>query len=189
MSFAKTLSIEIKKHSYYKDGAIVALSSILIGLCSLAAIPLTVSPVPIAFQNILILFLSLTLGSRRATAAVFLFLVQGAMGLPVFALGKAGWLVFFGPTGGYLIGYLIAAYVTGRIGEKVQRKTLPAAFLAISAGYAAIYLCGGAYLSALIGVKQAFSVGVLPFLVGDLFKAILALKFLQWTGWNKSSCR
>lgn len=189
MSFAKTLSIEIKKDSYYRDGAIVLLSSILIGLCSLIAIPVAFSPVPIAFQNTLILFLALNLGSRRAAAAVFLFLFQGAMGLPVFALGKAGWLVFFGPTGGYLIGYLIAAYVTGLIGEKIQRKTLPSAFLAMSAGSAIIYFCGYAYLSSIIGAAQAFTLGVVPFLIGDLFKLVLALKVVQWTGWNKSSCR
>ncbi|MBS0625727.1 MAG: biotin transporter BioY [Verrucomicrobia bacterium] len=189
MSFAKTVSLEMKKDSIYRDGAIVLLGSILIGLCSLIAIPLPMTPVPIAFQNIVILMMALLLGSKRGSAAVFCFLVQGAMGLPVFALGKAGILTFLGPTGGYLIGYLVAAYVTGLIGEKLQRRTLPMALASLSAGLGIIYLLGTAYLSSFVGIQQAFTLGVLPFLAADVFKLVLSMKVLQWIGWNKSSCR
>ena len=189
MSFTKTLSAESKNAFLFREGMIVILMSILIGLCSQIAVPLPFNPVPMVFQNILILFLSIFLGSRRTFAAVLCFLTQSAVGLPVLALGKGGLLMFIEPTGGYLVGYLIAAFMTGFIVEKIQKKTLPVALLALLAGSGIIFATGAAYLSTFVGIKQAILIGIVPFLIGDLFKIVAALKLLQWTGWNKSSCR
>jgi len=185
MSYVKTLTLEHPKTvSFLRDITIVILSSILIGLFGKVAIPLPFSPIPIATQPTLILLLSVLLGRKRAVAAVFAFLVQGAMGMPVFAQGLGGIAVLLGPRGGYLIGYLAAAFAVSYIIEKCKEKTLLNASLAMAAGNLVIYLCGASYLSTFLGLQKALLVGVAPFIVGDLIKLAAGIKFLQWTGWN-----
>src|ERR1700674_1128563 len=102
----KTLVIrEEKIFSFLSSATLVILSSILIGLFAKVSIPLPFTPVPLATQSGVVLILAVLLGSKRAFAAVLLFLMQGAAGLPVFIKG-AGIAYLIGPTGGYLIGYL-----------------------------------------------------------------------------------
>jgi biotin transport system substrate-specific component len=186
MYYAKTLAYEQKaSSSFTRDLLLVLLTSIGIGLAGAIAIPLPFSPVPLAIQGSLILLSAVFLGPKRAAAAVFLFLTQGAMGLPVFAGAVGGVAKFFGPTGGYLIGYLIAAYTTGTILEKWQGRTLTQAFLAMAAGTAILYLFGASYLSLFLGWKKALLVGVAPFIIGDFLKTLMALQTLRWVGWNK----
>src|SRR3989338_11340237 len=162
--------------SFLKNGAIVLLSSFLIGLLGQVAIPLPFTPIPIVTQCQAILLLSILLGSQRAAAAVALFLMQGAMGLPVFANGAAGLAILMGPRGGYLIGYLVAAYVVGALMERVKERSVMQTFLALCLGNGIVYLLGAAYLSSFLGVKKALLLGVAPFLLGDLLKNIACLK-------------
>jgi len=166
-------------HSWIKDGLIVVLSSFLIALCANVAIPLPFTPVPIAVQGSLILFIAALLGSQRAVAAVSLFLFQGLIGLPVFAHGTSGFLILLGPTGGYLIGYLIAAFVTGWIVERVREKTPLSFFLAMGAGNLVIFLVGAAWLSQFVGVSSALILGVAPFIAGDLLKLLVSARLLK----------
>lgn len=169
------------RNTITRDFALVALACFAICLSGQISIPLWFTPVPLVTQNAMVLLMAVLLGSRRGLAATFAFLAQGAMGLPVFAKGAAGLHCFFGPTGGYLIGYLIAAFVVGLIAERKQN-----AILALTVGNLIIYACGMSYLSTFVGLNKAFLLGVAPFLLGDLMKTIAALKILQWTGWNKS---
>lgn len=176
MSQTRTLSLE---KTVAHDVLLVLLASFAICLSGKISIPLWFTPVPLATQSIVVLLLAIFLGSRRATAATFLFLVQGAMGLPVFSTPTG----LFGPTAGYLIGYLAASFLTGFLAER--NKTLANALLAILAGHAAIYLCGVSYLSTFLGFKKALLLGAAPFLLGDLLKTIAALHILKWARWDK----
>lgn len=183
MSYAKPFAVETSKPvSFARDAAIVILASLVIGLFAKISIPLPFTPVPIGTQNSVILLMAAFLGARRAAAATFAFLVQGAAGFPVFAGGVGGMGKFFGPTGGYLIGYLAAAFVVGLLIEKYKEKTVSKTFFALAAGHAFIYLFGAAYLSAFVGFQKALLLGVAPFLVGDLLKIVASLKILNWIG-------
>ena len=157
-------------------GAVV-IASLLLSLAGPLAIPLPFTPVPLALAPHLCLFLALTLGKTRASLVVLGYLLQGAMGLPVFALGASGVLHLIGPRGGYLIGYLAATYLTGYLVEK-NRSTRCVA-LSLIAGNAVIYLFGAAQLSLFFGVSSACTLGVLPFLAGDGLKIVALLTFFK----------
>ncbi len=185
--FANMVRREIEyPFSFARNAVVVLLSSLLIGLLGQIAIPLPFTPVPIVTQLQAILLLSVLIGSRRAASAVLLFLVQGAMGLPVFANGAAGIAKLVGPTGGYLIGYLFAAFLVGWIMEKWREKSLAKAGLAMISGNLLVYVLGAGYLATFIGFQKAILLGVAPFLIGDAFKIGLCLKILQWMKWGKS---
>lgn len=171
------------ERSTTRDFAIVLLASFIICLSGHISIPLWFTPVPLATQNSMVLLMAALLGARRGGAAAFVFLAQGALGLPVFSTGAAGFAKFFGPTGGYLIGYLIAAFVVGYIAEK--RKSIASAVGALTVGNLIVYICGASYLSTFVGASKAFALGVAPFLIGDLIKTLASLKILQWAGWSK----
>lgn len=161
------------------DILVVSVASLLIGVTGHLAIPLPFTPVPFAFQAQVILFLSVCLGSQRAMAAVALFLLQGAIGLPVFSPGAIGMVKLIGPTGGYLFGYLAAAFVTGWLSERVKEKTTLSLFSSMVAGNLVIFLFGVSWLSQFLGWKEAFMYGLLPFIVGDFLKVVLATKILK----------
>jgi biotin transport system substrate-specific component len=153
--------------------------SLLISLFGPISLRLPFTPVPVVVQPHICLFLGALLGSRRGAAAVLLFLLQGIAGLPVFSLGRSGLMHMFSPTGGYLVGYLFAAWMTGYILERVRSPSPKIAALAMSVGNLVIYAFGLPHLAMFVGVKPAFLLGMLPFLVGDLVKLILAYQALR----------
>lgn len=163
----------------YRDVCIVLLASILIALSGAISIPLWFTPIVLTTRNTLVYMLAVSLGSRRASLATLAFLVQGLIGFNVFAGSMAG------PHGGYLIGYLAAAFVTGLIIEKCKEKTGLNAFMAMVAGNLVTYACGAGYLATFIGLKQALLLGVAPFILTDLFKIFAGVKILQFLGWDK----
>jgi len=124
-------------------------------------------------------FLSLAvslLGGGLGALSQIIYVILGVIGLPVFSGGKAGLGVFMGPTGGYLIGFIAGAYVTGKIVEVRERPGLVWIVLAMLAGTATVYTLGVLQL-VLIGklsVEKAAAVGVLPFLPGDALKIAAA---------------
>jgi biotin transport system substrate-specific component len=171
--------ISQRQSSWMKDLSLIAIGSILLALCAPLSIKLPFTPVPIALAPQLCLALGAILGRNRGSLAVLGFLLQGAMGLPVFALGTSGLLHFVGPTGGYLFGYVAAAYVTGYLIEKRGERSNSKTFLALAAGNAIIYLFGIAHLSLFIGFKSAVLLGMLPFLLGDALKLLLTYKGIK----------
>lgn len=169
-----------KKHSWLRSAGLVILSSFLIGLFAKVAIPLPFTPVPIATQGFVILILSVLLGSKRAPAAVLCFLAQGAAGFPVFAGGVGGMAKLFGPTCGYLFGYLAAAFLVGYLSERMVNRTPMKIFGVMAAGNAMFFLFGVPYLAVFVGLKNALLLGLAPFVVGDLVKLVASVKILQW---------
>ncbi len=168
-----------KENVWFKEIAIVLGASIVMALAAPLAIRLPFTPVPIVLQSHVILLMAALLGSRRGTLAVLAFLAQAAVGLPVLASGKFGPLVFVGPTGGYLLGYVVGAYLVGLLMEKCKTRTAAKTFGALSAGSIAIYFFGMVHLAGFIGYQKALLLGVVPFILGDLVKTIVCVRLLK----------
>jgi len=133
-------------------------------------------PVPMTLQVLACLTLAGMFGGRLAGAMIGLYLLEGALGLPVFANAPArgvGLAYLVGPTGGYLAGFLIAAIVAGAWIHRGRLAVLPTV-LKMLAGLAIIYGLGVVWLAQFTGWQSVMAVGVLPFLVGDVIKVLLA---------------
>jgi biotin transport system substrate-specific component len=159
--------------------ALILAFSLVIALSAQIAFPIPFSPVPITMQTLTVLLTGILLGSRLGTLTLLAYLAEGIAGLPVFAFGTSGIAVLFGPTGGYLIGFAVAAGLVGFLAERGWDRRRVTTFLAMIVGNLAIYACGagwlGFYLSSL---SEAIMVGVLPFLIGDAMKIALAVILL-----------
>lgn len=158
----------------------------MIALSAQVAIPLPFSPVPITGQTCAVLLVGALLGSRRGMLSVLAYLAEGAMGLPVFAGGGSGpaWLV--GPTGGYLLGFVAAAWVVGWLCEHLGDRSVAGMVVVMLPGSATIYLIGLPWLAHFVGVDKALTLGLIPFLPGDLIKIALAVSVLS-AGWRLGS--
>lgn len=154
------------------------------GLLTLSAkIQVPFFPVPMTLQTLVVLLLGLAYGSVLGAATVLAYLAEGALGLPVFAgtPGKGlGLAYMLGPTGGYLLGFALAAGVAGWIAE--YRPGLPGLVSAVAAGTLAIYVPGLLWLATFVGIEQAIAVGLVPFVWADLAKGALAIA-LGTAGW------
>ena len=165
-----------------RAAGLVIVFSLFIAACAQFAI--YIGPVPITGQTFAVLLTGALLGSRLGTAAVIAYLVEGALGLPFFAGAGGGILRFFGPTGGYLIAFPCAAYVTGVFAEHGWDKNYWYAVTAMGVGSLIILIIGGVWFSVITTTPPdaAFKIAVWPFLAGDLIKIALAAAVLP-TGW------
>jgi len=153
----------------------VVIASAFVALSAQAYMELRVGPVPITGQTFAVLLVGATLGSRLGAAALLLYLAQGIAGLPVFAGGNAGWAYFTSsPTSGYLIGFVIGAFVTGWLCERGWDRHVLLTALAMVAGNLAIYLAGVIRLADFVGWEGVWVAGVQPFLAGAVAKIALA---------------
>lgn len=149
--------------------------SLLLGLFAKVQIPLPFTPIPLAFQSFIVLLLGAFLGPKKGSLAVLLFIAQGLGGMPVFAAGKLGLAHLAGPAGGYVVGYVVAAFLTGSLVGCSARRN----FLALTVGSLAIYLLGAAHLAQFIGMKRAVFAGMVPFVPGDFIKILVATSLLS----------
>jgi biotin transport system substrate-specific component len=159
-----------------REAVTSALLAALLAASAWIAIPL--GSVPVTLQVFVVLLAGLLLTPRGAFAAVGVYLLLGAAGLPVFAGGLGGPGVLAGPTGGYLLGFLLAApLVAWSRRWRGAPSRIAADGLALAAGIAAIYLVGWVQLAAVTGMGAiaAFAVGVAPFLAVDALKGVAAL--------------
>ncbi|MCJ7728792.1 MAG: biotin transporter BioY [Sedimentisphaerales bacterium] len=164
------------------DAIVVICGSLVVALSAQIRIYLAFSPVPITAQTFAVLMLGALLGSRRGGLAMLVYLVEGALGLPVFAAG-VGLAALFGPTGGYLVGFVAAAYLVGKLAERGWDRRIVTTVAAMIVGNAVLHLFGFTWLAVLTDVKTAFITGVYPFILGDLLKVALAAAALP-TGWK-----
>ena len=158
------------------------IGSFLLAISSKVQIPLT--PVPVTLQTLVLLVMSMFLGWRGAVGATSLYLFQGAIGLPVFAHG-GGFIILFGPTGGYLFGFLIASLVVGYLAEKGWDKSVVLTFTSMTIGTLIIYLFGVIWLSYLKNLNTALVFGLLPFITPDILKICLGTCLVS-AGWEIS---
>jgi biotin transport system substrate-specific component len=173
----------IKPSSRWLEIPLLAGFNLVLVLSSYLAFNLPFSPVPITGQTFAVLVIGMTLGRARGTAVVLAYLVEGACGLPVFAGGLAGLPYLFGPTGGYLIGFVAATYAMGYLAERGWHKSLWKALPAMIAGEIVIYACGLAWLAHFVPNGALIATGLLPFLPGAAFKIAAASAVLP-TAWR-----
>ncbi len=155
----------------------MVLASLMAALTAVGAyLHIPIGPVPIVLSTLFVLLSGLLLGSRWGLASMALYLLVGAIGIPVFAGGKGGLAHFFGPTGGYLFGYVLASWATGLISERA-RGVLIVDILAVLVGSLAIYALGIPWLKIVTQLSwpRTLMVGMVPFLIGDAVKASVAL--------------
>ena len=147
-------------------------------------------PVPITGQTFAVLLVGTTLGALRGALSMVLYIALGAFGLPVFSQSSAGLDVIAGPTGGYLIGFVLAALLTGWLAQRSWDRKVVGAGVAFLAGTVVIYAVGLPWLSVALGQLGApndlgatLQAGLMPFIPGDIVKAIAAgvLLPVTWT--------
>ena len=134
-------------------------------------------PVPMTMQTFVVLALGAALGARLGGATVLLYLAQGAIGLPVFSQG-GGAAYLFGPTGGYLVGFFVAATVVGWLAQRGWDRRITTTALAMLAGQIIIFAFGLAWLAGIVGFDKVIALGLTPFLWGEGFKLALGVAIL-----------
>ncbi len=159
------------------------LASLMAALTAVGAyLSIPIGPVPIVLSSLFVLLSGLLLGSRWGLISMGLYLFIGAIGIPVFAGGKGGFAHFFGPTGGYLFGYVLSAWVTGLISER-SRHSPAWQVIAVLAGSLTIYSIGVPWLKMTTNLSwpKAFIAGMIPFLIGDAVKGTAAFLLARST--------
>lgn len=176
-------ALEILPRGLVRDGVLALLGSLLLTLSAKIQVPLFV---PMTLQTLVVLLIGASFGPRLGAATILLYLAEGAMGLPVFAGTPEkgiGLAYMLGSTGGYLIGFVLAAALMGVLAERGLLRAVPGALAAMLLGHFIIDLCGYAWLATLIGGQKAFALGVAPFLLGDAIKAALGAALLPASFW------
>lgn len=166
--------------------ALVIAGALLIALCARIYIVIPGNPVPFTGQTFGVLLAGGALGFRRGLAAALLYLAIGAVGLPVFAEGKAGFEIISGATGGYLIGFVVAAAVVGRLAELGWDRSIWGGIAAMLLGSAVIYAVGVPWLAATVyrsDLGLAIANGLAPFVVWDAVKLGLAAATFPLAWW------
>ena len=158
------------KTAWIYDAALVAGFSLVIALGAQVAIPLPFTPVPVTLQTLAVLLAGCLLGSGRGALAVIAYLGEGFAGLPVFSGGTAGISHLLGPTGGYLLGFVAAAFIAGLFAERGAALSRLGTLVMLIVGNVVLYVPGVVWLGVYTGMDRAVSLGFLPFVVGDLLK-------------------
>ena len=164
----------------------VALMAAATAAAAQISMPLPFTPVPLTMQDMVVLIGGAALGSRLGMMASLVYLAAGFAGLPVFAVSPAlpqGALRLLGPTGGYLLSYPVAAFLTGRLAESGFDRRYATSVVAMAAGLAVIFAFGVTWLAffarpAGVGFSGALHAGLYPFLPGDLLKILLGAAVL-----------
>ncbi len=169
----------------FRHVALIVLGSLIIYLCARITFPVPGSPVPVTGQTFGVLLVGGALGSRRGVASVALYVLIGLIGFPFFAEGKGGVGVILGATGGYLVGFILAGAVVGRLAELGWDRRVLGALAAMAIGNVVIYLVGVPWLMAVLDVDLATGIklGVTPFIVGDIVKLLLAAAAFPAAWW------
>lgn len=178
-------------------GTVLALAaSLFVALCAQITVPFW--PVPMTGQTFAVLSVGLVCGWRIGAAALLLYLIEGALGLPFFAGGGSGWAAIAGPSGGYIVGFVLAAALVGWLAERGWARSFAMSVLALLLGNVVLYLPGLAWLAVFYaGPGQAYiadagaasawgaaiNAGLLPFLLGDGLKLLLAASLIT-AGWS-----
>jgi len=156
--------------------ALIAIGAVLIFATAKISIPVPGSPVPITGQTFGVLLVGGALGFRRGLASIGLYVLIGLIGLPFFAEGKGGVQVVLGATGGYIVGFLVAGSLVGRLAELGWDRRIVGALGAMAIGNVVIYLIGVPWLMVVAHLDLAAGIknGLTPFILGDAIKLILA---------------
>ena len=161
--------------AWLRDLILITVGALFVAILAQVKIPLPFTPVPLTGQTFAVLLVAAALGSKRGAASMVFYVTLGAFGLPVFAGGAAGMAYLSGATLGYLIGFVLAAYIIGLLAERGLERNFRTSILPFLAGTVIIYACGVAWLTVLLGsFSKAVTAGFLPFVVGDIIKLVAA---------------
>ena len=158
-----------------KQMVLIALMTAVTCVLGPLSIPLPFSPVPISLTNFAIFLAIFVLGMKNGTISFIIYLLLGAVGVPVFSSFRGGLQVLAGPTGGYLIGFIFLALIMGFALEHFDRKLVPT-IIGMIIGMAVCYAFGTVWLAKLLSLsfKEGLMMGVIPYLAGDAAKIIIA---------------
>ncbi|MSO16001.1 MAG: biotin transporter BioY [Ilumatobacteraceae bacterium] len=170
----------ILEKSAVRDVSLVVSGALFTALCAQVVIHLGFTPVPITGQTFAVLAVGGALGSRRAIASQALYWLLGAIGLPFYADATGGWSRATGSTFGYFVGFVIAAGIVGWYADNRNDRNVVSSLSAMALGTAVIYFFGALWLAHSMNVPvatgdtNAITLGVAPFLAGDVVKLVLA---------------
>ena len=165
-----------------RNAGIVLAGTLLLAACAHVSLPLSFTPVPLTLQPFAVLLLGLLLAPRLAAATLVTYLLEGAAGLPVFTPGPAGLAHLFGPTGGYLLAYPVAAFAIASLWRS-SRRSFPWALASAAAGDLILLAIGALWLTLYTHASLAVVLmqAVLPFLPGEALKVVAAAALgSQW---------
>jgi biotin transport system substrate-specific component len=191
-----TLADRVFSRSLGLDIVLVAAGAALTAIAAQIAVPLI--PVPVTGQTLAVLLVGVTLGATRGAISLALYALLGIVGLPVFSDHSSGWGVISGATGGYIVGFIFAAALTGWLAQREWDRKLLRAFLAFLAGSVVPFAIGLPWLAAWLGsagypndLQSVLIGGFYPFIVGGLIKAALGAGIisLAWVGVRASDRR
>jgi len=182
-TYADVIRPQTRGYSLTYNALLVIGGSLLVALCAQLAFHLPFSPVPVTMQTFGVILVGALLGSKRGALSMIAYIAEGGAGLPVFAGGKFGFIVLLGPTGGYLLGFVAAAFIVGWFAERGWDRRCWSTVVAMSLGTIVIYICGLAWLVRFVGVELVFKAGLYPFLPGAAVKIGLASILLP-SGWK-----
>ncbi len=170
----------VRRDAIVRDGLLILAGSLLVAVCARIQVP---GVVPMTLQTLAVVLVGAALGSRRGALAMGAYLLEGAAGLPVFALPAAGPGYLAGPTAGYLLGFVAAAFVVGRMAERGWDRRFATAVGTFGVGHLVILAVGYVWLSMYLGTTAALADGVVKFLPGAVMKTIAAAAVLP-TCWR-----
>ena len=160
---------------WLRDMILIVLGTLFVAALAQVKIHLPFTPVPLTGQTFAVLLVGATLGSRRGAVSMALYIALGALGLPIFAGGASGLAYLSGATLGYLVGFVIAAYVIGLLAERGLERSVRTSLIPFLVGTLIIYVCGVAWLTVVLGnLGKALAAGLVPFLIGDAIKLVAA---------------
>ena len=173
---AAVISTRILPRTRVTTAGLIVGFALLTAAAAQVSIPLPFTPVPITGQTFAVVLAGAAAGSWTGGASQLLYVFLGGIGLPFYADRASGWSVVSGATGGYLIGFIAAAWFVGFLAERRQDRTVATAVPAFLAGTGIIYLFGVTWLAAELGISavEAMELGLVPFVIGDLIKVGLA---------------
>ena len=163
------VKIETKEKELLKNILLVLSGVIFLSVMSQVVIPLPFTPVPISLGTFGVTLMALLYGRKLGTATILSYVIAGSLGAPIFAGFKAGSI--FSPTGGYILGYIVSTIILGYLSDKGVTKSYLKTILSLMLSSTIILTLGAFVLSLFMPGKNAFMIGVLPFLPGDALKS------------------
>ncbi len=179
------MSYSGKKGKYnVKELVLMALFASLTGILSFIVIPLPFSPVPVTAQTISPMLAGVLLGPKKGAMSQVVYILTGVIGIPIFAGGRSGPGALFGESGGYLVGFVVGCYVIGLLYEvlsKRYKRVISSTVSVIVGGVVVVYFFGAFWMMFVLqlGLAEVIMVGVVPYLVGDVFKVTGAVVLIE----------
>ncbi|MBN1150361.1 biotin transporter BioY [candidate division WOR-3 bacterium] len=174
MTFAGVIGEKIKYPKAFFEISLLITGTLILAVSAQINVRTPISPVPFTFQTMAVLLLGAALGSKRGAFCIALYIFEGLTGLPVFAGGLSGFAHIMGPTGGYLLGFIFAAYAVGYFSEKKFDRNIFKFFFLLMSGNFIVYFFGMMWLGVFTGYNKVFALGAAPFILPDLLKTVLS---------------